>query len=197
MTKNKEYLEFDEREHRYRLMPSGVILPSVTQIIDTVFPFIDRGEVTERARQFGSAIHKAIELDIKGTLDMVTLDEALMPYLKQWWKVISHLDILTTQCKTEQMLWSKKYRFSGRIDIVEKRIMDIKSGQPSPTHRIQASAYRHLWQITYKQKMPKAIVIYLNGEDKMPEIVEEQPSDFTTFLSCLEIYNFKKKENIK
>ena len=196
MPKN-ETLLFDESKHCYRLMPSGTILPSVTQVIDSVFPFIDRGEVTDRAKRFGSVVHRAIELEIKSILDWKTVDESIVPYLNQLRLIEPHLNIILQECKTEQMLWSKKYRFSGRIDLVENRCIDIKTGQKSATHRYQGAAYRHLWQNTYKVRLPKTLIIYLDGSDKLPEMIEEQPQDFNTFLACLEIYNAKKKEGIK
>ena len=178
-------------------MPSGQRVPSVSSIINVVFPFEGQELAVERAAQFGTALHKAIELTIKRTLDPSTVDEALNPYLDQFWKFISSEDILTTQCKTEVKLYSKKFKFAGMIDLVEKNIYDFKSGQPHPKHHLQIAAYRHLWNINNpKNKKKSGIVVYLDGSDKNPAMVAEKPSDFNAFLSCLEIYNFKKGNNL-
>lgn len=196
MPRNEE-LVLDEN-HVYRLIPSGRIIPGVSEIIQSVFPFNGKGLAVDRASDFGTALHTAIDLEIKGKLNWATVDEPLLPYIKQWHNVLSTKDILTIRCQTEVKLASKKYLFAGKIDCVEKTIFDWKSGQKSPTHRYQISAYRHLWNINNpKDKKDKGIIVYLDGSEKEPEIVEEQKSDFSVFLACLEIWKAKQKENIK
>ena len=192
-----EILELDDN-HVYRLRPSGTIVPGVSEVINSVFPFNGGGLVVQRASDFGTAVHKAIELNIKGQLNWGTVDDSILPYIKQADMALSELDVITTRSQIECMLYSKKYMFAGRIDLVENYVIDWKSGHKSPVHRVKTAAYRHLWNANNtKDKKKVSLTIYLNGEDERPEIVYEKPSDFNTFLSCLEIYNFKKKENLK
>ena len=186
----KNNLTFDEQSHRYFL--DGNFIPSVTQIIDSVFPFEGHGLAAERSADFGKAVHKAIELDIQGRLNWATVDDAILPYIKQWEKIYSHLNILTVRCQVETMLVSKKYKFAGRVDLIhEGLVIDIKTGQKKPTHLIQIAAYKHLVSKTLKVKVEKALLVYLNGSDEMPEIVKGRSQDFATFLACLEIYNWR------
>jgi hypothetical protein len=190
-----QILRIDEN-HRYWLGEKNI--PGVSEIINSVFPFTGSGLAVERASNFGSAVHKAIELDIKGVLDWSTVDDAIKPYLEQFWKFRTENNILRTQCQTETILSSKKYGFAGTIDIIEKDVIDIKSGQKSPRHRIQIAAYRHLVNSNApaKYKRQRGLLVYLNGKDEIPEVVEEKKSDFGVFLSCLNIHNFRKGENL-
>src|SRR3990167_2965678 len=83
-TMKPQTLKIDEN-HIYRLMPSGQIIPGVTEIIETFFPFEGYGR-SDNAANFGKAVHKAISLEIKGTLNPATVDLVLKPYLNQFWK---------------------------------------------------------------------------------------------------------------
>lgn len=187
----KQTLTFEESTHTYRLMPSGKIIPSVSTIIGSVFPFNAKGLAVERAVDLGKAVHKAIELDIKGKLDFASVDSVIMPYLNQAQEAINRLNIYKTKCQTEVFLASKKYGFAGTFDLAEKVIVDFKTGQKSIHHRLQVAAYRHLWNSNNKDKIKKAYVVYLNSNIFEPEIIEEQPQDFQAFLNCLGIYNWK------
>ena len=64
-----QVLTFDPEKHEYRI--NGVLVPSVSQILAPLYDFskIPR-DVLERKRQIGTAIHKAIELDLLGDLDV-------------------------------------------------------------------------------------------------------------------------------
>src|SRR3990167_6869208 len=139
MPKNK--LVFDEESHRYLL--DGNVIPSVTQVINSVFPFEASGLAVQRSADFGKAVHKAIELDIQGKLNWGTVDEAILPYIKQWNQIYSVFDILTVQCQVEEVLLSKKYKFAGRVDLIHHDIIvDIKTGHKNPSHLIQLAAYK-------------------------------------------------------
>jgi len=197
MTLKKYDLKFVEDSHLYYV--DGIIKPNTTRIISNVFPFL-HGEslASERAKMFGSAVHKAIELDLNKKLDSSTVDTAIMPYVTQFFRFMVNWDIYRTQCKAEVMLYSPKYGFAGRIDLVEKLVIEIKTGAQSPTHRLQVAASRHLWNINNpKNKITqKGIIVYLDGSDRPPKISRERHSDLTTFLACLEIYNFSKLNNM-
>ena len=78
-------LQFSEEQHAYTL--NSVVVPSVTKILQIVgisdFSKVP-ADILERARLFGTAVHKACELFDKGTLDERTLDTNLWPYLDAW-----------------------------------------------------------------------------------------------------------------
>ena len=189
---NKNQTLTMSEDHVYRLSPSGAMVPGVSEIISSVFPFMGQGPAVERACQFGDAVHALVEMEINGTLDPASVDPALHPYGEQVWRFLSEYDIKKENCKTEVMLYSKKYNFAGRVDIVsDKYCIDIKSGQKSPTHRLQVAAYRHLVNCNQKEKIKESLIVYLDGSDKFPIIVKEKKEDFGVFLSCLNIFQFK------
>jgi len=66
-------LIFNEESHRYLL--NGNIVPSVTQVINGVFPFEASGLAVQRSADFGKAVHKAIELNIHKKLNWGTVDD--------------------------------------------------------------------------------------------------------------------------
>lgn len=78
-------LELDDN-HIYRL--NGTSIPGCTQILAAIgatpgFNFLTPTEL-EFYRSRGHAVHKAIELHIKGTLDKRTIVDEVNPYLIGW-----------------------------------------------------------------------------------------------------------------
>ena len=195
----KNELVFAPEGHIYRLADSGQIVPSVTQIIQAVFPFDAAGLVVERATNFGYAVHEGISLDLKGCLNPSTVDDAIKPYINQFWILFDSLSMLTVRAKTEIKLFHKSLHYAGRIDLVHAdTLIEIKTGQKNKTHRLQASAYKHLWNSNNpKEKVKDALIAYFDGGDEVPAIVRTEASDYNVFLSCLEIWKWKQKEGIK
>lgn len=189
-------LTFDEESHIYWV--NGGRIPSVTHIINEFFPFEGQGLAADRGRDFGKAVHMAISLEVKGLLNPATVDPALQPYLNQFWSFLCAYNILTTQCKTEVILYSKKHNFAGTIDLVENLIVEIKTGAVESKHKLQLVAYENLWnENNPKNKIKNSVLIYLDGSDNAPKIVGYNPEDWGCFLSLLNIHNWKRKENLK
>lgn len=72
---------FDPEKHVYR-DERGTRIPSVTQVFDLLhlvdFSAIDEATL-EWKRQYGTAVHKAVELLVQGDLDWDTCDERAIP----------------------------------------------------------------------------------------------------------------------
>ncbi|MBU1308798.1 MAG: hypothetical protein KKE30_04600 [Gammaproteobacteria bacterium] len=184
----KHRIIFNDDTHIYYVNNRRV--PSVTQIIQEFFPFNGGGLAAERARIFGEAVHKAIELKIKKTLDESTVDDAVRGYLNQW------ECYYPTDCIREVRLYSKKYNFCGTIDEIRRdAVIDTKTGQYSPTHRLQIAAYRYLWNENFKKnKIANGLIVYLDGSESPPKTIHEQPEDLMVFFGLLNAYNWKRKE---
>jgi hypothetical protein len=133
-------LTFSAPEHRYEW--NGSPVPSVTQVIGE---FISIGvvyistftgvrilsETMESARDFGTAVHRMIALDISGELDEDALDPALVPVLAQWQKLCAAVrpEVLLS----ETPLYCSAMNYAGTPDIVCKirgvlSIIDCKTG---------------------------------------------------------------------
>ncbi len=79
-------LEFDDISHRYTL--DGVTIPSCTQVLAAMgctpgFNWLTPDQLAFY-RSRGHAVHKAVELAVKGTLDKRTIAAEINPYLIGW-----------------------------------------------------------------------------------------------------------------
>ncbi|MFH2074384.1 MAG: hypothetical protein ABIJ57_03425 [Pseudomonadota bacterium] len=133
-------LKFDETTHTYRV--DGMIVPSVTGIISE---FILIGqfyistftgaripvEAFDKARDFGTAAHRMIALDITGELDEDALDPKLAAVLKNWQQLRGM--IRPEIIMSETPLYCSAHGYAGTSDIIFKlrgvlSICDFKTG---------------------------------------------------------------------
>ncbi len=135
---------FDPEFHIYRL--DGARLPSVTQAMASggliefsgmspemlkayakKFPLLKPiCESFEAAAEFGSAVHRACELDDLGTLDEDFLAPAIAPYLEAWRKFKREYGAL--HHAIEEPMYSPKYQFAGTPDRLD--LIDLKDAKP-------------------------------------------------------------------
>lgn len=187
---------FEEATHTYKL--NDVEVPSVTQIIkaaglsglDGVNP-----ELLERNAAFGKAVHKAIELKCKGTLDFDSVDDAIKPYIEQWDKFVK--DFNYTSLYQEYQRIDTVIRVGYCIDNIgdingEYIIADIKTGAPKASDIIQSCAYGKLFPAK------RIFLVYINEEKyKAIEIKgADRRKGENVFVSCLSLYNYKKQEGL-
>ena len=136
--------EFDPVAHRYTL--DGRVLPSVTQILRGLDDFSKvPARVLERARDRGSRVHAACNLDVLGTLDEATVDDEVAPYLAQFRRFLRESGFQPTlsECRVyDETLW-----YAGTLDIfgdlpgcIDVQI-DIKSGAIPCSVGPQTAAY--------------------------------------------------------
>ena len=190
-------------EHIYRY--DGATVPGVSEILQSAglvdFSAIP-SERLKAAQRFGTAVHRACELADRETLDESSLDPALLPYLTGWEIFRQEYELSFTAI--EAQLYSPLYRFAGTIDRIGKwriddspLIIDIKSGVDSPVISIKMAAYELLARgaLGIKGKI-RRLAVYLNdrGGYKIQEYKEK--NDSMVFLSCLSVYNWRKKYNL-
>ena len=190
---------FDEKEHNYFI--DEIKVPSVTQIIQDILPVDFRfvhPKLLERAKNFGKAVHKATELNDKGILDGLTVDEPLIAYLLAWQRFKE--DFKVELRGVEIAMYSPKYMFAGTIDRVAVvngvfTIIDIKtSSQISPTTALQTAGYRLLNKGGLEPPWPDnrlCVRLTAKGKYQVKEYNDEQ--DEKVFLSCLTLYHYKNK----
>lgn len=139
-------LTFDVATHVYSDPETGVIYPSVTQVIkeagllgwtvqDDADWYMDRG----------SAVHEATALWDRGILDESTLDPQIRPYLDAWIKFRKESGY--SPKIIEKPLLHVTYRYAGTID---RDCIEIKTGQYAPWHSLQIAAYAHLIDMQHK-----------------------------------------------
>jgi hypothetical protein len=153
-------LEFNAERHEYKL--NGVVIPSVTQILKAAglsdFSGVN-ADLLQRSANFGTAVHKAIELRSKGTLDNNSVDEGLKSYLLQWDAFASQFKFESK--KQEIVLCHESLKFAGTIDNLGEidgveTLIDVKTGTPRPSDIIQLCAYGML----YFAKRLRLMIVY-------------------------------------
>ncbi len=182
-------IELDEATHTYRV--DGVVWPSVTQVLG----LLDRFEgvppaVLEAAREFGSHVHMACDLDNRGVLDEATLDPALRPYLDGWRKFRRESGI--TILASEHRIVDERLGYVGTCDVVgelngQRAVIDIKSGAVPRTVGAQTAAYAHALGVR------RRYCVQLLPNDYRATALKD-PADWSVFVSCLNILNWRTRK---
>lgn len=127
---------FNSKEHVYRWLDTGEVIPSVNQLIEkaglTNFGSVPAG-VMAAAQDRGTKIHLACEFDDLGTL--ADIDPEHIPYLEGWRQFKSTFELAFTAQQIELGMVSEKHNFAGTLDrfYVDHTakivwVIDIKSG---------------------------------------------------------------------
>lgn len=188
-------VQLDEATHTYTL--DGVRLPSVTQIIASLYDFSNVDpDLLERASEFGRAVHTACELDDKD--DLGDTDLALMPYVQAWraFRRTTDFEVILN----EQVVHSEKYRYAGTLDrvgIIHKgksirpSIIDIKTcSELHDAIGLQLSGYeraaREMGLIKGRYIWRYAVQLRGDGTYLMQEYKDASDANyFLSFLNCL------------
>lgn len=192
-------LTFDEAAHAY--FWNGQRVPNVTSILA---PLVDYSRIPpgtlEVARQKGVAVHKMVELDCKGDLDEDGLPEWMRPVLTQWRLFVreSGFELF----KSEYRVFHPRFKYAGTLDLYgairgKHCFIDVKrSFAAGPVIGLQLSAYEEAYEA--QEGCPDALRYALRLNENGPYRLEQHAdrSDFTTFLSLLTIYNFRRKHDL-
>lgn len=193
-------LTFDEAAHVYHL--DGRKIPGVTEVLEqlTDFRFV-KAEVMERARQLGRAVHKACEIvDLGQDIDPATLSPVVMPYLEGYRKFLA--EVRPQWRGIEEKVCHERHRFAGTLDrrglVFNRRaILDIKSGAETETVGLQTAAYLEAFDSAnepqWEDGTPARFALYLRDDEtyRLVEIKTSRQQDFRTFLSALNLFNWR------
>ena len=112
-----------DENHQYKV--SGKKYPGVNEIIRLAGLGTDYfGEVAERKKNIGIAVHKAIALDLAANLDFKSLSGPVLDYFKGYQKFKADFQI--KPFLFEKMLFSEKWGYCGMLDfagMVDKAVM--------------------------------------------------------------------------
>ena len=192
----KPILTFDEATHSYFL--DGRPVPGVTSVIREILAPLFRvdSDLMRRAAEFGTAVHRACELDDKRTLDMATLDPALVPWLEGWRAFTREHD--GSFIHSETKICSYKFRFAGTLDRIVHTfrgpvLLDIKTSTTiGPEVGVQTAAYAMAAQEYLGIKIKSRLCVQLTeGGYKLHKLTD--PSDQQTFIAALSCWNWRKK----
>ena len=186
-------LVFKAETHQY--FYQGVELPSVTGILKDM-GLIDTQWFTDSSRTRGSYVHTAIRYHIENTLDLSTIDPALMPYYDAFLKFEADSNFKTEEA--ERPFVSETYRFAGTPDIIgclngHNAIVDIKTGAPQPWTALQLAGY----EILAKHPSMERFSLQLTDDGKYKLTHHKDRSDRGVFLAALAVYNWKHNNGRK
>ena len=202
-------LHFDDSSHSYTY--DGEHFDGVTTILKPLSELAYKNislAVMEAARQLGMAVHKVIELDIKGTLDEDSLDDVLRPYLFAWRQFKAQSGFIPLL--SEQRVFSIRYRYAGTLDIFgilngDAALIDAKRVcMVQPVTGPQLAAY----EIALRECQPEVVANAVSGpapgrinrfalqlkpEEKWKLVQFRERTDAQDFLSILNYRNTIQK----
>ena len=192
MTTSNPVVTCDD-QHIYRA--DGVVVPGVTECLSLFADYarVPRG-VLEAARIRGRAVHKAIELYEAEQLDPDSVDDAVMPYLEGWIRFSSDrpLKIMASEC----VVYSKKYRYAGRLDLVVAFatdpdiwcVLDAKCVYDmAPETALQTAGYGQAYQETFDQAVRQRGGLQLKPDGTYRYYPYQDRTDLNIFLNALAI----------
>lgn len=194
----KSEIEFNEKDHIYT--KNGIVLPSVTQIMQPLYEAVyGKADMnaSDNGKSKGKEIHRAI--DDYCEFGMIDISEEYRPYLDNFIRYIDEhqYEIVAS----EVMLYHPVYNYAGTIDIIvtnkkgEYGLIDNKTGDLQPKlHAIQLQAYTDMWSAN---KMPEiAFKVALGLSDKGYKEHRYEKYDTkakSVFDACYKIYKYKKE----
>jgi hypothetical protein len=146
----------------------------------------------------GDAVHYACELDDLRTLDEDTVGADIVGYLRAWRKFKNGHNI--TMYGIETRLFHPIHRYCGTVDRImyiagRLTVLDIKTGEPWPSHGPQTAAYQQM-VLAKTGFNADRICLYLREDGTyIPPNWQDNREDWGVFLSCLNVYNFKRRNN--
>jgi len=122
-------IQFIESDHSYRV--DGQLTPSVTQVLKPLYGdlrFVD-ADLLQYKSELGQAVHKAVELHCKGSLDLSSVDDLIAPYLRQYqqFEMDSGFRFEASECRV-----SSRFGYAGTYDLKgwlnhRKALIDVKT----------------------------------------------------------------------
>jgi len=203
-------LTFVEETHTYYW--NGEPVPNVTRIIA---PLTDYSRippaVLEKARQEGVAVHKMVELDCKGDLDVETLPEWMHPHYTAWLRFKEESGF---ECwKAEEKMYHPVYGYAGTADLFGPlpKLKGIKGAANidvkrsffgGPAIGLQTAGYTRMWNDTDGKARERrvadrnrfALQLRNDGTYRLKRF--EDAEDFGAFLACLQQLRWREKHGI-
>ncbi len=189
-------LRFDEESHTYWVGERK--LPSVTTILSEMGLSHDFSKVSSFYAQRGTAVHKAVELVDKGTLDETTLDPRIAGYVSGYRRFLRESGYQAEHW--EVPLYSESLRVAGTIDKLGKLggrfgILDIKTSRTlDPSVELQLCGYAALWNENHSDcpaLFKYALQLTEGGDYSLVTKYSETSIDI--WVSVVDVYRWKLK----
>jgi len=138
---------FDEETHTHRI--GGQKVPGITTVIDPLYDWSGIPKhILEAAKQYGSAVHKVVELYCTDSLDVEVLDPSLRPVLTAFPQWLKDYGFNKSDFIVELPMGDPALRYAGIPDLIldGKLIVEIKSRAFNQlSDPLQLVAQENLW----------------------------------------------------
>lgn len=192
-------LQFDASSHTYTR--AGRTLPSVTTVLDDQLREMDGipEHLVKTAGEFGQHVHQACNLFNRGQLDWKSLDPKLEPYIRAFKKF--RVDTSVRILASEQRVHHPTLGYAGTLDILgllplrsRPTVFDVKSSEVLPRSvGAQTAAYREAKVASGQAIDPTRYAVHLKSDGTYELKKLTSPADWNLFLSCLNVYKFRRK----
>lgn len=192
-------ITFDSEKHTYTV--EGIVRPSVTEILKPLYSdlrFVDQ-DLLEYKGALGTAVHKAVELEIKRRLDYATLESPVSEYFYQYtmWHSQSDWEPINAEVIVYSVMG-----YAGTLDIVARHnktgqtaIIDLKcTAALSPAVALQTAGYAQAY--AENQRIQAAGIRRFSlrlTPDKFVFTEYTDLTDIAVFLSLLNVSKWCKK----
>jgi hypothetical protein len=191
---------YDDTTHIYKLDNKRLL--SVNNILDYAglqdYSKIPMG-LRESIFAKGKAVHKAVYLYSKGSLNMDTLSPEIRPYVEQWQLAVERFEIEVLFA--EEPMYHPKYLYAGTPDIVCKYmgntvVLDIKTfAELKFWVKYQLAGYKAMIEETKGLKLDYRLAIQLSEHMARPiRFIDDV--DFYDFLAFKRTAEIRLKEGL-
>lgn len=187
MGQQPRLLTFDEPTHIYRL--DGERLLSVTQVL-TLAGRVQAQYFTEFGRTLGTAVHKAVWMEIMGDLHYDSLHPLVKIRMDAWLRFRSECRYVPALELCEKPMYHQDELYALKPDtpgwINNRPVMqDVKNGDAS-TARWQTAGYAEATPVVeFFGKVPDRFDIRLRPDGKYRLNQHKDPNDYLVFIDDL------------
>lgn len=190
-------IKFIEEGHQY-FDESGVEIPGITSILKSA-GLINYGVngtelYSDESMLRGKAVHKAIELYNKKTLDEETIGEVVKPYFDAYKKFQKDTDYKSNQ--SEVLVWHPQRRYATKIDDIgyigkDPVLLEFKTGAFQPWHKLQVAGGRACLGDEFKTNKDFVLELQETGQYRLHKVPYEITEEML-FFSLVSLYYWKK-----
>lgn len=186
-------VEFKEEDHTY--FHDGKRVPSVTEILKGCGFIVGMEFVDDYSVWKGQALHRAIELHNKGTLDESTIPPIVMPGFQAFLEFEKATGFIVDGF--EQRVFRPELWFAGTLDLAghfpdgKKGIGDVKGGIVKPWTKYQVALYAVGAGDSYCRRFAIGLA---GGKPKIHEF--KDINDITVALGAVAVHNAKMNMGI-
>jgi len=197
-------IRFDEGSHTYR-DGRGQLVPGVTFMLRCVGAAAPVRPYMRKALARGRAVHKAIELFLRGQLDLPSVDRIVMPYFEcflDWYA--KYCPSQFVRMRPEVVLEGPGGLYAGKADVVawEKippadAVLDWKTGEEEECHLVQDMLYC-LAQNAKAKRVAFPFVIYLRPKKGWKVVTPQNLGETTRkALAVLDVFALGRARHMR